>query len=111
MSANKLSPSEKAERKTLKAIFKKANGIFVHHGGLTFAFVPTCRNKAHVSWAICSENEIHNRKRGELVALSRWNCGEFLPIEYGYQDRCEDTPLTIQRCIELASLFAETIVA
>lgn len=109
MSANKLSHEQKTLRKALKAEFTDAKGILIQQGMVTFAFAPTCRNKAHVSWAICSQGEIYNRKRGELVALSRWNCGETLPIEYAYVNTDTFVPMTVKICQGIAEMLWEGI--
>lgn len=80
----KLSKIEKNLRNTWKANLAKKNGFIGCFGRVTVVIVPTCRDKANISWAICSANETPKRKRGEFVALERalWT-NQFLPIEIG----------------------------
>jgi len=89
----KLSKIEKkVDYKNLKAEFKKAKGFFVKSGKITFAFMPTCKGMAEITWAICGPNDIFNSKRGKYEALKRWFSGITLPIQLTYDPLAYDAP-------------------
>lgn len=77
----KLTEIEKIDRKCLLDMLKACKGKIGKFGRVTVVIVPTCRGKVKFTVAICSANEKFNRKRGELVALLRWNDGKTLPME------------------------------
>lgn len=77
----KLTTDQKHFRKVIKASVEKHGGFIGSFGRVTIAIEPTCRDKANISWAICSRGEEFKRKYGEYVALNRLAFGHCLPIE------------------------------
>jgi len=95
----KLNKMQKQQRKEMKAELAKKNGFIGYFGRVTIAIEPTCRGKANISWALCSENEEFKRKFGEFVALDRLAFGICLPIEI-------ENGWTLA---EIAAIFAEAV--
>lgn len=82
----KLNTSEKFERKTLKNILANFNGqMFTDEDfGTTVVVVPACGRSdsefVHVTVAQCSPGDVFKRKRGELLAMQRWNDAQYLSV-------------------------------
>lgn len=82
----KLSATEKFDRKQFKNMVIAKNGIVytTEHYGITVVAVPACGRVGsefvQVAVAQCSPGDAFKRKRGELVALTRWANGCVLSV-------------------------------
>jgi hypothetical protein len=74
---SKLTADEKECYKTRKRRYPDAMFVRVEH--MTVVFQPTCNGNGKVSWAICSRNDMFNKKRGKYIALERLDAGIHLP--------------------------------
>lgn len=87
----KLNKIERQVRKGLKcALEAKGGELFSFPDeGLTVLVVPATSgvsNFAHVCIAQCDMlADEFNRKRGEYIALERWDCMQWLSVPYGYR--------------------------
>lgn len=95
----KLCKADNSYRKEMKAFVLKNAGFVGSFGRVTIVIEPTCRDKAIISWAICSAGEKFRRRTGEFVALERLALGCHLPIEI-------NNGWTLE---EIAKIFAETV--
>lgn len=78
---SKLNKAEKKERKELIERFGPSLKIRFSEGyTTTVIWVATCKGNGNISWVVRSKNDKQNRKRGELIALRRFNCGIYLPM-------------------------------
>ncbi len=75
----KLSKAEKIDRKRMLSALPMGSE-FSNCGPMVALWVPTCRGNGMVTWAICSENDTFNRKRGEFECLTRYLDGIELPM-------------------------------
>lgn len=82
----KLTTVEKMDRKMFKGMMTAQNGQMVtnEYFGITVVVVPACGRVdsefVQVAVAQCSPGDTFKRKRGELVALTRWADGCVLSV-------------------------------
>lgn len=91
----KLTKIERQIRKDLKSALEAKGGeLFTFaYEGLTVLVVPAAgpaSDFAHVCIAQCDMlTDEFNRKRGEYIALERWDCTQWLSVPYAYRDNEE----------------------
>ena len=91
----KLTKIERQIRKGLKSALEAKGGELFSFAdeGLTVLVVPAAgglSDFAHVCIAQCDMlTDEFNRKRGEYIALERWDCMQWLSVPYAYRDNEE----------------------